>query len=223
MSAEVSFSPSPWYRWALVLGVLTVVLSLAEGFASVWFGYRDETLALFGFGLDSFIEVFSGVGIIHMLVRLHRQPESPRDAFETTALRITGSGFYLLVALLSVSTVLNVVRGHTPDTTLPGVVISGCAIVAMYGLLKAKLYVGGKLDSLAILADANCTRACLYMSWVLLASCLIYLWTGFAYADVLGVLGVIWFSWIEGREAFEKAADKHALFCAHSHHHPHQH
>lgn len=39
-----------------------------------------------------------------MLVRLHRQPESPRDAFETTALRITGSGFYLLVTLLTVST-----------------------------------------------------------------------------------------------------------------------
>ena len=46
-----------WYSWALFLAGITVFYNLLEGVISVWFGFNDETLALFGFGLDSFIEV----------------------------------------------------------------------------------------------------------------------------------------------------------------------
>ncbi len=56
---------------------------------------NDETLALFGFGLDSFVEVISGIGILHMIIRMKRNPVSERDGFERTALRITGIQFLL--------------------------------------------------------------------------------------------------------------------------------
>ncbi|MFO7575360.1 MAG: hypothetical protein R6W67_09405, partial [Bacteroidales bacterium] len=59
-----------------------------------------------------------------------------------------------------------------------------------------------------LMADANCTRVCLYMSVVLLASSLIYELTGFAYADVIGAAGLAWFSFSEGKESFEKARGK---------------
>lgn len=79
------------YRWALILAFITVGYNLIEGIVSVWFGFNDETLALFGFGLDSFIEVLSGIGIVHMVMRLRQNPSAKdRDKFETTALRITG-------------------------------------------------------------------------------------------------------------------------------------
>jgi len=68
--------------------------------------------------------------------------------------------------------------------------------------------VGKKLDSDAIITDANCTRVCIYMSSVLLASSLIYELTGFAYADAIGVAGLVYFSISEGKEAFEKAKGK---------------
>ena len=46
------------------------------------------------------------------------------------------------------------------------------------------------------------------MSLVLLASSLRYQFTGFAYANVIGSVGLIYFSVAEGKEAIEKAKGK---------------
>ena len=51
------------YRWAYALAVTTIFYNILEGFVSIYFGIDDKTLVLFGFGLDSFVEVISGVGI----------------------------------------------------------------------------------------------------------------------------------------------------------------
>jgi divalent metal cation (Fe/Co/Zn/Cd) transporter len=74
--------------------------------------------------------------------------------------------------------------------------------------MTAKKVVGTKLHSEPIISDSNCTKVCVYMSIVLLSSSLIYELTGFAYADVIGAAGLIYFSISEGKEAFEKAKGK---------------
>jgi hypothetical protein len=51
------------YRWAYALALVTILYNILEGLVSVYFGIEDETIALFGFGLDSFVEVISSVGI----------------------------------------------------------------------------------------------------------------------------------------------------------------
>jgi len=78
----------------------------------------------------------------------------------------------------------------------------------MVWLMNAKKKVGTGLNSAAIIADSNCTKVCVYMSLVLLVSSLIYQFTGFAYADVIGTAGLIYFSIAEGKEAFDKAKGK---------------
>ena len=72
--------------------------------------------------------------------------------------------------------------------------------------MDGKRKVGRALNSAPILADANCTLVCVYMSIVLLVSSLIYQLTGFGWVDSLGALGLIYFSYSEGKESFEKAA-----------------
>ena len=86
------------YRTAFALALFTIFYNVAEGIISTYLGFEDESLALFGFGTDSFIEVISGLGIAHMILRIQRNPDSNRDNFERTALRITGVAFYLLVS-----------------------------------------------------------------------------------------------------------------------------
>lgn len=49
------------YRNAFLLSLFTVFYNIIEGVVSMVIGYQDETLALFGFGVDSFIEVISGM------------------------------------------------------------------------------------------------------------------------------------------------------------------
>jgi len=78
----------------------------------------------------------------------------------------------------------------------------------MIWLMNAKKKIGKALKSEPILADSNCTKVCVYMSVVLLVASLIYEFTGFIYADVIGAAGLIYFSVSEGKEAFEKAKGK---------------
>jgi divalent metal cation (Fe/Co/Zn/Cd) transporter len=194
-----------YWRWALWLAIFTIVYNIIEGVVSIYFGAQDETLTLFGFGVDSFIEVMSGIGILAMILRIRSNPETPRSVFERTALRITGTSFYILSVGLAVTAVYNLIVGHKPSSTLPGLIISLISILVMWALVWGKRKVGHALQSSPILADANCTLVCIYMSLVLLASSLIYQFTGFGFVDSLGSLGLIYFSFREGRESFEKA------------------
>lgn len=194
-----------WYSIALWLALFTIGYNLVEGLIATYFGYEDESLTLFGFGVDSFIELISGLGIAHMVVRIRRNPSGNRDAFERTALRITGTAFYLLVAGLTISSLYNLWTGHKPLTTTWGVIISLISIVVMLVLMAGKTKAGKILNSEAILADARCTRVCIYMSLVLLASSGIYALTGLGFIDSLGTLGLAYFSFQEGKECFEKA------------------
>lgn len=179
----------------------------------MFFGYCDETLTLFGFGVDSFIEVMSGIGIAAMILRIQHNPDSPKGGFEVKALKITGTSFYLLSAGLLAGLLINLVTQHKPVTTFWGIIISLISILVMVWLMLAKNSVGRKLDSEPIIADSNCTKICVYMSVVLLVSSLVYELTGFAYADEIGAAGLIYFSLNEGREAFELAKGKSCSCC----------
>jgi divalent metal cation (Fe/Co/Zn/Cd) transporter len=201
------------YRYALALAVFTVLYNFLEGLVSVFFGIEDETLTLLGFGVDSFIEVMSGVGIIAMVLRIQRFPDTPRSTFERSALQITGASFYILSIGLAISAVINIMSGKKPETTLAGIIISTISIVVMWALVAAKRKVGRALDSAPILADANCTLVCFYMSAILLISSLVYELSGFGFIDALGAVGLIFFSIREGNESFGKAKDLDDCAC----------
>jgi len=194
-----------YWNYALWLAIFTIFYNIAEGLVSIGFGVSDESLALFGFGVDSFIEVMSGIGILVMVNRIRQNPDTLRTPFEVTALKVTGTAFYILAVGLGVSAVYNLITNHKPETTLPGLVISILSIAMMWLLVTGKRKVGRTLNSMPILADANCTMVCIYMSVVLLVSSFIYQLTGFGFVDSLGALGLIYFSINEGRESFDKA------------------
>lgn len=202
------------YKIAFGLAVFTILYNIIEGLVSVYFGYEDESLTLFGFGVDSFIEVVSGLGIAHMIIRIQHQSECNRDNFERTALKITGYSFYVLVVGLLATGFYNLWIGHKPETTFWGVIISLISIVVMLFLIYGKQKVGKQLNSDAIMADAACTKVCIYMSVVLLASSLIYEFTGFIYIDIIGSFGLAWFSIKEGRECFEKVKSNKHCSCS---------
>jgi divalent metal cation (Fe/Co/Zn/Cd) transporter len=193
------------YRWASALALITIIYNIAEGMVAVYFGFDDETIALFGFGLDSFVEVISGIGIWHMINRLRRDNGRDSDRFERRALRITGTAFYILAAGLVVTSLMNISRGHRPETAFWGIIVASISIVTMWILIHYKIKVGERLDSQAIIADANCTKACLYLSVILLLSSAGYELTGIGGLDSFGAILIAGFSFREGRESFQKA------------------
>jgi divalent metal cation (Fe/Co/Zn/Cd) transporter len=202
------------YTWASVLALITIFYNIGEGLVSVFFGLEDESFALFGFGLDSFVEVASGIGIWHMIGRIKRNEGENADRFEKTALRITGGGFTVLTVGLSITAAINLYQGHKPETTFWGIVISLVSICTMWLLIHYKVKVGTVLDSQAILSDAACTRACLQLSIVLLFASVGYKFTGIGGFDSLGTFVIAVLCYREGKEAFEKArAGSFACAC----------
>jgi divalent metal cation (Fe/Co/Zn/Cd) transporter len=196
-----------FYKLAFGLAVFTIIYNIAEGIIATWLGYQDESLALFGFGADSFIEVISGLGIAHMVLRIRENPHSNRSGFERSALRITGFSFYALVLVLLFTSIYNIYTAHKPVHTFWGVMISLVSILVMWVMIIGKTRAGKALNSDAILADTECTRVCIYMSVILLVSSGIYELTGFPYIDSIGTLGLAFLSFREGKECFEKAAN----------------
>lgn len=194
------------YARATWLALFTIIYNLVEGLLSIWLGAADETLALFGFGVDSFIEVISAVGVWHMLRRILANDNKTLDSFEQRALRITGGAFYLLTVGLLASAGMNFYTRHRPETTFWGIIISLGSISFMWYLITQKTKVGHALNSQAILADAACSKACLYLSLALLLSSLGYELTGIGSLDAIGALLIAWFSWREGKEALAKAS-----------------
>ncbi|MBI1373246.1 MAG: hypothetical protein GC159_10985 [Phycisphaera sp.] len=195
-----------WRRYAEWLALFTIVYNLIEGVLSVWMGAGDETLALFGFGVDSFVEMISGIGILHMIRRQRAADgdESP-DHFEQTALRITGWAMMLLAAGLVATGVLSLYEQHAPHATWWGVGISSVSILTMWALIWAKRRVGHALNSPAMLADAKCNLACVQFSVVLLLSSGLYEWTGVGGFDAVGALLIALLCVREGRESFNEA------------------
>jgi divalent metal cation (Fe/Co/Zn/Cd) transporter len=207
LSISINKKKESLYRWAYALALVTILYNILEGLVSVYFGIEDETIALFGFGLDSFVEVISGVGIWHMIRRIRRNYDASPDYFERQALKITGTAFYILSAGLAATALVNIYQGHQPDTTFWGIVISLISIVTMWLLIHYKMKVGKELDSQAIVADAHCTRACLYLSVILLLSSGGFQLTGIGGIDSLGAIFIAGLSFKEGRESFQKAKE----------------
>jgi divalent metal cation (Fe/Co/Zn/Cd) transporter len=193
------------YRTASLLALITIFYNIAEGVVSVWFGAEDETIALFGFGLDSFVEVISGIGIWHMIRRIGKGEHDDRDLFEKRALRITGGAFYLLACGMVATAIVSIMQGHRPETTRWGIIVSVVSIASMWLLMRYKVRVGTALNSPAILADAACTRTCLQLSVALLAASAGYAVTGIGYLDAVGSLFIALLSIREGREALQMA------------------
>jgi divalent metal cation (Fe/Co/Zn/Cd) transporter len=195
-----------YLKAAFLLSIITIVYNIAEGLVSTFFGAGDETIALFGFGVDSFVEVISGIGVAHMVWRMKRSGDvASRDGFERTALRVTGGAFYLLAAGLVFGGAAAVYLGARPETTVPGIIISAVSIATMWALYRFKVKYGTLLGSEAILADANCTKTCFYLSFILLGSSLLFEIFKIGYVDIAGGLGIAWYAFREGREAFGKS------------------
>lgn len=200
---------------ALVLSIITIFYNIIEGIFSISYGMNDDTLALLGFGVDSFVEVISGLGIAHMIWRMKSGDGEHTDLFERQALKITGFSFYLLTGGLIAGAAVNFIQNNQPVTTIVGIIISVISILTMFFLMRYKLKIGRILNSDAIIADANCTRSCFYLSIILLASSGLYEIFQIGYIDTIGSLGIAWFAFNEGREAFEKAKSN-TLSCCNS-------
>lgn len=161
-----------WRSRALLLAWLTVAYNLLEGGASIAFGVAEESVALWGFGLDSLVEVGSALVV---LWRLRGDLQARATERERRATLAIGSLFLVLALCVAAGSLHQLLAREHPATTLPGLVIALLSLSFMVFLWRAKLRAARALDSAALRSDAACSLACIQLSGVLMAGSLVYL------------------------------------------------
>lgn len=189
-------------RRALWLAIFTVTWNLTEGVVAITAAALAGSRALVGFGVDSFVESISAGVLIWRLQIEHRAPHRAEQV-EQRALRLIGIAFLLLAAVVAVESVRSLIAGDRPDTSIVGIVLTTVSLIVMPVLARAKRRVGVELGQRSITADSAQTRACAYLSAVVLAGLALNAILGWWWADPIAALGVVAFLVHEGREALE--------------------
>lgn len=187
-----------WLTWA------TLGYNSLEGLLSIGAGLLAGSVALVGFGIDSFIEVIASVAAIG---RLRADTDPHRRALaEARALRIIGLCFLALAAYVVVDAARSIVLRKTPEESRLGIVIAAVSLVVMPLLARAKRKVADKLASQAIRAEARQTDICMYLSAILLGGLGLNEVFGWWWADPAAALGMAPFIVWEGRAALRGRA-----------------
>ncbi len=188
---------------ALVLSTVTVGYNVLEGVVSILAGMSAGSIALVGFGLDSFIESLSG-GI--MIWRFRRHETLTRDEekrIERKAARLVGSTFFVLAAYVLYESVHKLSVHEAVHPSIVGIIIAVFSLIFMPVLFYLKHKTGIALNSRSLIADSKQTLACMFMSAALLIGLGLNYLFGFWQADPIAGLVIVLFLLREGYEALE--------------------
>jgi divalent metal cation (Fe/Co/Zn/Cd) transporter len=168
------------------LEYFTIAWNTIEGLVAVVAGVFAGSISLVGFGIDSFIEVTSGVALLWRMsvdADVHR-----RERNERLALRIVGICFVALAVYIGYESITGLVHKKVPESSLAGIILAVVALVVMPLLSRAKRRVGNELGSAAMKADAKQATFCTYLSAILLAGLLLNAAFGIWWADPVAAL-----------------------------------
>lgn len=183
-------------RRAQLLAAASVGYNVVEAVIAITAGVVAGSVALVGFGLDSIVEVSSGLIILWQF--RHPLPESR----ERTALRLMAVSFFALAAYVAVESVRALAGGHDPDPSPVGIALAAASLAIMPFLSWAQRRTGRALGSNAVVADSTQTLLCTYLSAVLLVGLLLNATLGWAWADPIAGLVIAAVAVKEGRDAW---------------------
>jgi divalent metal cation (Fe/Co/Zn/Cd) transporter len=178
---------------AFVLEVFTVSWNLLEGLIAVLAGVSARSVALVGFGVDSFIETTSGVVVgWRFLLELRRRVPGGARELERRSSRIAGALLLLLAAYLVVDAARRL-GGFGPEAkeSLVGLILTLLSLVVMPILGWNKLRTARSLGSKALRADAYETIACSWLSFTTLVGLALNASMGWTWADPLAALVLV--------------------------------
>lgn len=194
---------------AVRLEYLTVGWNIVEGLIAVGAGLAAGSIALIGFGVDSFVETISGS---ILLWRLRAEAgghadEASIEHVERRAERLVAASFAVLAAYVAFEAVRTLADQERPAASPVGIVLTAVSIGVMLWLARAKRETGEGLGSRALIADSKQTYACWYLSVTTLAGLALNAVSGLWWADPVAALVIAAFLVREAREAWTGESD----------------
>ncbi|MEV5967587.1 cation transporter [Kribbella sp. NPDC051952] len=183
-------------RRAQLLAGASVTYNVIEAIIAISAGLTAGSVALVGFGLDSVVEVSSGLIILWQF--RHRLPETR----ERQALRLLAFSFFGLAAYVTFESIRSLITGSHADTSRVGIGLAIASLIVMPVLSWAQRRTGKALGSNAVVADGTQTLLCTYLSAVLLVGLVLNATLGWGWADPIAGLIIAAVATREGVEAW---------------------
>ncbi len=180
------------------LNYATLVYNSLEGFLAVTFGLLAGSVALVGFGVDSFIEMTASAVALWRL----RADVNPiqRERTEYLTLRVIGLCFLALAIYIGADAGQALLARTAPRRSGVGIILAGASLVVMPLLARAKRSIAMQLRSGALAAEARQTMICTYLSAILLGGLVLNVLFGWWWADPVAAIAMIPFIAWEGVE-----------------------
>ncbi|MBP1718167.1 MAG: hypothetical protein H6Q43_1605 [Deltaproteobacteria bacterium] len=188
------------HRRALLLSYFTVSYNIVEGILSLLAGSMAGSIALIGFGLDSFVESLSGMVVIWRF-RLHGKiSEEEEEKAEQKAERFIGYTFFILALYVLYESIKKLYLGEITAPSLFGIIIAIVSLITMPILFLLKYRTGRRIGSRSLIADSKETLACSFLSLGLLAGLGLNYFLGLWQADPIIGLVIVGYLVKEGWE-----------------------
>lgn len=189
-------------RTAIRLEIVTIGYNALEAVAALSLGFAARSASLETFGLDSLIELASGLVLVWRLNAESKGEDSETvEQVERRAARLAGISLLLLAAYVAFESLYTLFTQAESEPTLWGIGLAFLSLVVMPLLGRLKLKVADSLQSRALHADAFETIACAYLSLTLLLGLGSNYLFGWWWADPLAALVMVYFIVREAREA----------------------
>ena len=183
-------------RRGVRLEALTIAWMLIEGTVAIGAGVAARSVLLTAFGIDSVIELLSGLALYRRL--------TGSESLERQTVRLSAVLLLALCGYVVVSSVAGLALGLRPEGSVAGLAVSAAAIVAMPLLARAKARVNQVLQSPSLRADIAETVSCAYLAAVTLAGLLLSMVWGLWWAQYVAALALLLWLVPETKEAFEE-------------------
>jgi divalent metal cation (Fe/Co/Zn/Cd) transporter len=192
MRKQYPVMDSELYRKALSLSYFTVGYNIVEGVASIFAGLLAGSIALVGFGLDSFLESLSGIVMIWRFRQHGRISKVKEEKIERKATRLVAYTFFSLAAYVFYESSKRLYFHEIPHPSILGIIIATVSTAVMPILFHMKYQTGKSINSRSLIADSKETLACTFLSVALLVGLGINYLSGFWQADpIVGLVIVI--------------------------------
>ena len=198
-------------RRALSLSYFTVGYNIVEGVVSIFAGLlAGGSIALVGFGLDSFVESLSGGIMIWRFAKHGRMSEQEEERVEKRATRLIALTFFILGAYVLFESVKKLRFHEASEPSLLGIVIAVVSVIVMPVLFYAKYRTGKAMGSRSLVADSKETLACVFLSVALLVGLGLNYSYGVWQADpVVGLVIVVFLM----KEGYATLTEEEACGC----------
>lgn len=191
------------------LEIVTVIWMAAEAVLALGAGIAARSVLLTAFGVDSIVELISGVVVLRRLsVEAGRADAGGVERLERWATRISAALLVLLCMYVVATSAAGLLLRLKPEGSLLGLLTAAAAVVAMPLLAVAKTRVNRVIGSPSLRADIAESVTCAYMAAVTLVGIALSTFLGLWWIQYLGALALLIWLVPETREALEAASGK---------------